>query len=286
MDEPGEVPSPSNSLGVVSNSAPFFARPRRFARQRASDADRELSAQVLRDAFARGRLDSKEFYERSSAVWAAKRHGDLTKLVDDLGTAPPRPAPKPSLPGAPTPQQAKRAKDIVATVFFAFSLLLSLGGIGFAFLVGQRSDETVSSDHTDMLTPDGIRTVVDAFVEASGESRFVEITLDRLGGDATVSSGRDLTWSGGRVTEVDRNPPADDARLFDAHDDLELDGIGELVESATELTDITGPVTKSLKVRRTDSGDRRIEVLISIIHTDGITHIIADYKGDVITTDR
>lgn len=97
---------------------------------RASDADRELCSQVLKDAYAAGRLDSTGFYERSSAVWTARTQGDLTALVDDLIALPP-------LPGAPTPKQARKARNTVATIFFVLSMVLSLGGILLAIAVGQ-----------------------------------------------------------------------------------------------------------------------------------------------------
>ncbi|NNN34205.1 DUF1707 and DUF2154 domain-containing protein [Streptomyces sp. S3(2020)] len=55
---------------------------------RASDADREQVAEVLRDALADGRLDMEEFEERLEATFKARTYGELTPITRDLPTAP------------------------------------------------------------------------------------------------------------------------------------------------------------------------------------------------------
>jgi Domain of unknown function (DUF1707)/Cell wall-active antibiotics response 4TMS YvqF len=67
------------------------------ARQRASDADRELVATALGEAFASGRLSETEHAERLDATFAARTIGELEPLTRDLppalvGSAPPVPA--------------------------------------------------------------------------------------------------------------------------------------------------------------------------------------------------
>lgn len=63
---------------------------------RASDADRDRVAQVLRDAAGDGRLTLAELDERLDAVYAAKTYADLRPLTRDLpatgATAAPLPA--------------------------------------------------------------------------------------------------------------------------------------------------------------------------------------------------
>ncbi|MFJ4691953.1 DUF1707 domain-containing protein [Streptomyces sp. NPDC088766] len=54
---------------------------------RASDADRERVAEVLRDALAEGRLDMAEFEERLDATYRARTYGELTPLTRDLPAA-------------------------------------------------------------------------------------------------------------------------------------------------------------------------------------------------------
>ncbi|GCB48976.1 DUF1707 domain-containing protein [Streptomyces sp. NL15-2K] len=54
---------------------------------RASDADRERVAEVLRDALAEGRLDMEEFEERLDATYKARTYGELTPITRDLPAA-------------------------------------------------------------------------------------------------------------------------------------------------------------------------------------------------------
>ncbi|MBN3929827.1 DUF1707 and DUF2154 domain-containing protein [Streptomyces verrucosisporus] len=54
---------------------------------RASDADRERVAEVLREAVAEGRLNMEEFQERLDSVYAARTQGELAPLVRDLPQA-------------------------------------------------------------------------------------------------------------------------------------------------------------------------------------------------------
>ncbi|MEV3854351.1 DUF1707 domain-containing protein [Streptomyces sp. NPDC050095] len=93
-------------------SAPAAAEP---ADLRASDADRDRIADILREALAEGRLDADEHAERIDGVYRAKTVGELEPLVRDLpgahqarpaapaarGVAPDRPAPGtiPAVPG-------------------------------------------------------------------------------------------------------------------------------------------------------------------------------------------
>ncbi|MBT2423276.1 DUF1707 and DUF2154 domain-containing protein [Streptomyces sp. ISL-22] len=51
---------------------------------RASDADRERVAEVLRDALAEGRLDMEEFGERLDATYKARTYGELAPITRDL----------------------------------------------------------------------------------------------------------------------------------------------------------------------------------------------------------
>jgi hypothetical protein len=53
---------------------------------RASDAERDRIADILRDALAEGRLDAEEHSERIDAVYRAKTVGELEPIVQDLPT--------------------------------------------------------------------------------------------------------------------------------------------------------------------------------------------------------
>ncbi|MEG8277696.1 DUF1707 SHOCT-like domain-containing protein [Streptomyces sp. AHA2] len=54
---------------------------------RASDADRERVADILRDALAEGRLDMGEFEERLDATYRARTYGELAPITRDLPAA-------------------------------------------------------------------------------------------------------------------------------------------------------------------------------------------------------
>jgi hypothetical protein len=66
---------------------------------RASDSDRESVVEILRQAYAEGRLDLAEFDERTTAGYAARTWAQLRELTRDLpadadlgGSSPARPA--------------------------------------------------------------------------------------------------------------------------------------------------------------------------------------------------
>jgi hypothetical protein len=69
---------------------------------RASDADRERVAEVLRDALAEGRLDMAEFEERLELTYKARTYGELTPITRDLPVAGVVPPPVVSLSKEPS----------------------------------------------------------------------------------------------------------------------------------------------------------------------------------------
>lgn len=70
---------------------------------RASDADRERAADVLKAGFAEGRLTEEEFAERQERALVARTYRDLAALTADLPVGPVGPfgglAPQPVPPG-------------------------------------------------------------------------------------------------------------------------------------------------------------------------------------------
>ncbi|MFF8311082.1 DUF1707 SHOCT-like domain-containing protein [Streptomyces lydicus] len=64
---------------------------------RASDADRERVAEILRDALAEGRLVMEEFEERLDAAYRARTYGELEPLTADLPTGAAAPGAAPGL---------------------------------------------------------------------------------------------------------------------------------------------------------------------------------------------
>ncbi|NLU68938.1 DUF1707 domain-containing protein [Streptomyces sp. HNM0574] len=65
---------------------------------RASDAERERVADLLRDALAEGRLDMDEFQERLDTAYHARTRGELVPLVRDLPAPAERPSPAAEVP--------------------------------------------------------------------------------------------------------------------------------------------------------------------------------------------
>ncbi|WP_313896263.1 DUF1707 domain-containing protein [Streptomyces sp. YIM 98790] len=77
---------------------------------RASDADRDRVADILREALAQGRLDTEEHAERIDAVYRAKTVAELSGLIGDLPEGQqqrpggfPRSAAPPPVPPRPVP---------------------------------------------------------------------------------------------------------------------------------------------------------------------------------------
>ena len=53
-------------------------------RMRASDQDRESATELLREAYAAGRLSREELDERAAAAYSATTWGELRDLTADL----------------------------------------------------------------------------------------------------------------------------------------------------------------------------------------------------------
>lgn len=83
---------------------------------RASDADRDRIADILRDALAEGRLDSDEHAERIESVYRAKTLAELEPLVQDLPAAGARREPAAGVyaPAADDPDTPVTAENLVA----------------------------------------------------------------------------------------------------------------------------------------------------------------------------
>src|SRR4051794_5831654 len=121
---------------------PAAKPPRLPAREmRASDADRERVAAVLRQAAGEGRLELVELDERLAAVYAARTYAELEPITHDLPVdgvhpaPPPVPARRPEVPervdGVPTSNGAfalmsgfeRKGRWTVPRVFRSFALM-------------------------------------------------------------------------------------------------------------------------------------------------------------------
>src|SRR5207244_2505499 len=74
---------------------------------RAGDADRRGVADALQRHYVEGRLSSDELTERVQRATAARTHGDLDALLQDLPPlAPPAAEPADAVPSPPSPDRA------------------------------------------------------------------------------------------------------------------------------------------------------------------------------------
>ena len=115
-------------------------------RMRASDADRERTASLLREHHAEGRLTAEEFHERLDRAFAAKTLGDLDELLADLPAIDlyrlPAAGIRPAPPGARrrafrrNPGQLYLAREAAWVAWAAVSSLLALIWVTTAALDG------------------------------------------------------------------------------------------------------------------------------------------------------
>ncbi|MFF1353598.1 DUF1707 domain-containing protein [Streptomyces sp. NPDC058297] len=91
----------------MTDERPERPEPNAQPELRASDADRDRVAEVLRDALAEGRLDMEEFDERLEAAYKARTYGELAPLTRDLpGAGAAAPATPVSFVKEPRPEGA------------------------------------------------------------------------------------------------------------------------------------------------------------------------------------
>ncbi|PYC72080.1 hypothetical protein C7C46_25910 [Streptomyces tateyamensis] len=106
-------PSPSDQPVPVNQLQPPATRVAE-ADLRASDADRERIAELLRDAYAEGRLSVEEHSERIEAAYTARTLGELAPLTRDLPSHPAAPAQAPRPAAVPLPPARDESANILA----------------------------------------------------------------------------------------------------------------------------------------------------------------------------
>ncbi|GGV43576.1 hypothetical protein GCM10010495_71460 [Kitasatospora herbaricolor] len=120
QDDQGHAPVPMTKPEPVRAPARTDAgAPVAEAEMRASDADRERVAELLRDAYAEGRLNVDEHAERIEAAYGAKTLGELAPLTRDLPAHGSISFEKPPL-GAPVPVPRPPARQEAPTMLAVF----------------------------------------------------------------------------------------------------------------------------------------------------------------------
>lgn len=97
-------------------------------RMRASDADRDAVAHLLREALAEGRLDPDEHSDRLDAVYRAKTVGELVPLTEDLPGSDPVSARLPAPSDFRSPRPVYGASRIVDQPPTSHSAIALMGG--------------------------------------------------------------------------------------------------------------------------------------------------------------
>jgi len=121
--------------------------PSGYGHMRSSQADRERAVDVLKAAFAEGRLDSEEYSERVGQVYASRTYADLAALTADLPTGPfgtltpqapslPERLPQPQLPVSPRRRRNPPVIPLlVVALLVATAMPSAYGALGIVPLV-------------------------------------------------------------------------------------------------------------------------------------------------------
>jgi Domain of unknown function (DUF1707) len=97
---------------------------------RASDQDRENSAELLVEAYALGRLSREELDERATAAYSATTWGELRDLIADFPHAATRTAlPPAAVAPRHAPRRTRRGRPGQMTRIYALMFGACLGGM-------------------------------------------------------------------------------------------------------------------------------------------------------------
>jgi DUF1707 SHOCT-like domain len=102
---------------------------------RASDAERDQAAEILRAGYAEGRLTSAELDERLAAVYAAKTRGDLRDLTGDLPGAITAPSADGPLPASLPVLYPESGTGMQLNMCLLLCLLFAFPPAGIAYLI-------------------------------------------------------------------------------------------------------------------------------------------------------
>ncbi len=107
--------------------------PRGHGHLRASDADRELAAETLRQAAGDGRLTPDELNQRLKAAHRAKTYAELEKLTEDLPVAG-----APALTGGSLPAQRFGGNHDVKVRLLALALAVWVAAYAWVYVESMR----------------------------------------------------------------------------------------------------------------------------------------------------
>ncbi len=186
---------------------------------RASDQDRDATAQRLQEAFAERRLDDEEFDQRMRAALTSRTNQDLELLVADLPAAaaagPPAggPAPRPGRFAIALKSSIRRGgrwrvPERLTSVVYKGSGWLDLRAAELTAPVTTVVAVAYKS-RIDILVPPGVRVEMDGFGVTKGWSPDEEWER-QLPRDAPVVHIRGIAYKG--TIETSSRPPGSDGR--------------------------------------------------------------------------
>jgi hypothetical protein len=103
---------------------------------RASDADREATAERLRVASVEGRIDSDELEQRLADTYGARTVGELDRIVADIVPPPPPPAPVVYQPYPPHPPPVPATNGLAVASLVAGVMWIGWVGSVLAVIFG------------------------------------------------------------------------------------------------------------------------------------------------------
>jgi hypothetical protein len=203
------------------SSSPAVPEPQ----HRASDADREKVAGLLREAAGDGRLTMDELDERLDAVYAAKTYAELEPITHDLPATGASYLPATSAPSGGSVRQyggeakshlgvailggfSRRGGWLVPKVFNSFAFM---GGIELDLRDASFAEQTVTIHVTAIMAGVEITVPEDATVRANGigiMGAFEDSTSEAVtpGGPTIIITG--VAFMAG--VEIKRRPPKRD----------------------------------------------------------------------------
>jgi hypothetical protein len=187
---------------------------------RASDQDRDATAQRLQAAFAEGRLDDEEFDHRMRAALVARTSADLDQLVEDLPASSSGAPAVRRLPGKPPGRFAIAYKGSIRRggrwrVPEHLTTVIYKGGGRLDLRAAELTSQVTTllavayKSRIDILVPPGVRVEMDGLGVSKGWSPDEELE-NRLPADAPVIHIRGIAYKG--TIEASSRPPGPDDR--------------------------------------------------------------------------
>lgn len=207
---------------------------------RASDADRDRIAAILREALAEGRLDAEEHAERIDGVYRAKTMGELEPLIGDL------PAAREGAAAAYTPEPAGGA--VAATLVGIFSSAVRKG----RWRAPDRISAVAVFGSVEIDLTEALFTRQHLHINATSVLGSVEI---RVPENVTLRGGGAGVLGAFEAETYESDDPA--APVITVHGFAVLGSVEAKPKRGKWVRDLHGRMQDRMHGRKRDRGDRR-----------------------------